>query len=141
MMRDFEALIELMQARQARGFRWRFPRDCVSFVAACVKAQTGRDLLAGVPRWRTRAEALAVADAQGGLIAAIDARLRRVEPAMARRGDIAGLPDPLFGVRLMIVEGDTLVGPGQRGLERLPRSEMVMAWSADDPIAGGAGNE
>lgn len=131
MSRDIAALIALLEARQARGFRWRRGRDCVSFAAACVEAQTGVDPLADVPRWRSRREALAIVQAQGGLEQALDVRLARIAPAMARRGDIAGLPDPLLGVRLMVVEGDTLVGPGGRGLERLPRSAMTMAWSAE----------
>lgn len=131
MSRDIAALIALLEARQARGFRWRRGRDCVSFAAACVEAQTGVDPLADLPRWRSRREALAIVQAQGGLEQALDVRLARIAPAMARRGDIAGLPDPLLGVRLMVVEGDTLVGPGGRGLERLPRSAMTMAWSAE----------
>lgn len=130
MTRDFTAFVETIEQARRRAFAWRRGRECVGFAGACIAAQTGRDPLAGVPHWRTRAEALAVAEAEGGLIAAIDARLDRVPPAMAGRGDIAGLPDPLFGVRLMVVEGDTLVGPGRRGLERLPRAAMTMAWSA-----------
>lgn len=130
MSRDLAALIAMIEARQARGFRWRRGRDCVSFAAACVAAQTGVDPLADLPRWRTRREALELAAAEGGLIAGIDRRLARIAPAMARRGDIAGLPDRLLGVRLMVVEGETLVGPGARGLERLPRGAMTMAWSA-----------
>lgn len=130
MVRDYDALIEAIEARSARAFGWRGSRDCVSFSGACIAAQTGRDPLAGLPRWRTRREAIALADAQGGLEAGVDARLDRIAPAMAQRGDIAGLPDRLFGVRLMVIEGETLVGPGQRGLERLPRSAMIIAWSA-----------
>ncbi len=130
MIRDHIALIETIEARAGRGFRWRRGRDCVSFAAACIHAQTGRDPLADVPRWRTRDEALAVVADEGGLEAAVDARLARVAPALALRGDIAGLPDPLLGVRLMVIEGETLVGPGARGLERLPRSQMTIAWSA-----------
>jgi hypothetical protein len=101
----------------------------VSFAAACALAQTGRDLLAGVPGWRSRKQARAIAEAEGGLEAALDARLPRIAPALAQRGDIAALPDPLFGLRLMVIEGATLVGPGARGLERLPRREMTLAWS------------
>jgi len=130
MQRDYAALIAAIEAHSRRGFRWRRGRDCVSFAAACIQAQTGHDPLADVPHWRTRREALAFSQAQGGLEAAIDARLDRTPPAMARRGDIAGLPDRLFGVRLMVIEGETLVGPGQHGLERLPRSTMTIAWSA-----------
>ncbi len=130
MTRDYIALVAAIEAHSARGFRWRRGRDCVSFAADCIHAQTGRDPLADVPRWRTRREALAVADFAGGLEHAVDARLGRIAPALAQRGDIAGLPDPVFGVRLMVIEGDTLVGPGVRGLERLPRSAMTTAWSA-----------
>lgn len=133
--RDIAALIDLIEARSRRGFRWRRGRDCVSFAAAAVKAQTGCDPLADLPRWRTRNEALHIAAVQGGLEAAVDRRLTRIAPAMAQRGDIAGLPDELFGVRLMVVEGATLVGPGKSGPERLPRAAMFTAWSIDALIA------
>lgn len=137
MSRDTAALIACIEARQARGFRWRRGRDCVSFAAACIEAQTGVDPLDGIPRWRTKAEALKAARLRGGLTKAMNKRLPRIAPAMAQRGDIAGLPDRLFGVRLMVVEGATLVGPGTTGLERLPRSEMVYAWSAVTERADG----
>ncbi|MEO0872087.1 MAG: hypothetical protein AAFY19_09045, partial [Pseudomonadota bacterium] len=71
-----------------------------------------------------------VARSLGGLRAVMNARLNRISPAMAQRGDIAGLPDAAFGVRLMVVEGATLVGPSKTGLKRLPRSAMRAAWSA-----------
>lgn len=131
MSRDYAALVSAIDSRLHRAFRWQRPRECVGFTGLCIEAQTGRDPLADIPHWRTRREALAVAKAQGGLEAALDARLTRIPPALAQRGDIAGLPDRLLGVRLMVIEGDTLVGPGARGLERLPRSCMVMAWSID----------
>jgi hypothetical protein len=131
MTRDIPALLALIAARGDRRFGWQRGRDCVSFAAACIKAQTGADLLEHVPRWRSRAEALRMARERGGLKQALDKRLDRVAPALARRGDIAGLPDPLFGIRLMVVEGETLVGPGRSGLERLPRAAMTIAWSAE----------
>jgi hypothetical protein len=131
MSRDIAALIALLEARHARPFGWPRGGDCVSFAAACIKAQTGVDLLAGIPRWANRAEALAIARERGGLRKAINARLRQIAPAMARRGDIAGLPDRLLGVRLMVIEGATLVAPGKRGLERLPREAMTLAWSIE----------
>lgn len=131
MSRDYAAMIAVIEERGRRAFGWRAGRDCVSFAAACVKAQTGEDLLAHLPRWKTRGEALKMARARGGLKLALDKRLDRIEPALAKRGDIAGLPDPLFGVRLMVIEGETLVGPGTRGLERLPRSAMTLAWSIE----------
>lgn len=130
--RDIEAMIAFIEQRMARPFRWG-TQDCVRFAASAVQAETGENLLAGVPRWSSRREALSVLDQLGGLIAAVDARRPRIPAAFALRGDIAGIEDSLFGVRLMIVEGATLIGPGQRGLERLPREAMEMAWSATGP--------
>lgn len=134
MSRDYPALIAVIAARRDRRFRWRRGADCVSFAGACIAAQTGRDPLADLPSWRNLAEARAVLKAEGGLEAATDRRLARTAPALAQRGDIAGLPDPKFGIRLMVIEGDTLVGPGLRGAERLPRSAMVLAWSASGEL-------
>lgn len=127
--RDLDALIALIERRMAVPFRWG-TNDCVRFTGRAIRAQTGFDPLAGLPRWQSRREALALCDAMGGLSAAIHARLIDVPPAFAQRGDIAGIEDRLFGVRLMVVEGATLIGPGHRGLMRLPRDAMAMAWSA-----------
>lgn len=127
-------MIAAIEARSARAFAWRRGRDCVSFAAACVKAQTGVDILSDVPRWKSLREAVAVAEQVGGLAPALDEKLQRVPPALAQRGDIAGLTDDAFGVRLMIVEGETLVGPGARGLERLPRQAMTIAWSVTSRV-------
>ena len=137
MSRDYTALVAAIEVRSAQGFGWRRGQDCLSFSAACIEAQTGEDILAGVPHWKTRREALAIADQMGGLSWGLDQKRLPIPPAMAQRGDIAGLPDRLFGIRLMVVEGDTLVGPGARGLERLPRSAMTVAWSATEGHADG----
>ena len=128
--RDLTALVEMIEARQNAAFRWD-GNCCVRFIARGVRAQTGVNPLADLRRWRTRREALVVADEQGGLIAALDARFERIPPAFAKRGDIGGIEEPLFGVRLMLVEGATLVAPGRRGLQRLPRSAMDFAWSIE----------
>lgn len=128
--RDLAALFAFIESRQSHSFAWLRGADCVSFALAGVEAQTGVDLLADIPRWRTRKEALAVTRSVGGLRAALDARMDRVEPAFAQRGDVAGLPDKAFGVRLMLVEGQNLVGPGGDRLHRLDRSAMAIAWSA-----------
>ena len=131
MSRDHLALVALIEARSAQAFRWRRGRECVGFAGACIMAQTGVDPLADLPHWDTRREAVTVARAAGGLKRAVDARLDPIAPALALRGDIAGLPDRLLGVRLMVIEGETLVAPGLRGLERLPRDAMTLAWSIE----------
>lgn len=102
--------------------------DCVSFAAAAAGAQTGVDHLVGL-EWEDEAGAYRALDVEGGLEAAMSKRLRAIAPAMAQRGDVAGV---MSGneLGLMIVEGETLVGPGPRGLRRRRRAEMVCAWSA-----------
>ncbi|MEL6485653.1 MAG: hypothetical protein AAFQ13_00720 [Pseudomonadota bacterium] len=130
MARDYLALVYEIELRSKLGHRWETGRCCVSFSLACVFAQTGIDYLADLPRWSNRAEALEVARSLGGLRTALNARFDRTTPALAQRGDIAGLPDADFGVRLMVVEGETLVGPALYGNERLDRGAMRIAWRA-----------
>jgi hypothetical protein len=132
MNRRLDRLFAFIEARSGVPFAWAQPFDCVSFALGAVKAQTKRRLT-GRLRWRTLAGARRAIEQAGGIEQALDAKLKRIAPAEAQRGDIAGVPDDLFGVRLMIVEGATLVGPGVRGLRRMPRSSMVSAWSATLP--------
>lgn len=138
MARDYEALLGFIAERSAMPFRWgRRRNDCVAFAAGAAKAQTGTDPL-GDLNWRTFAEGRALLKALGGMRKAVDARLPRVAPAMAKRGDIAGVPDRRLGTRLMVIEGATLVAPGKRRAERLPRSAMVCAWTLDSIEDGAA---
>jgi len=131
MERNIEALLGYLTERADMPFRWgRRRNDCVSFAAGAAKAQTGKDPL-GDLKWNSLAEARALLKRLGGLRKAVDARLRRIPPSMAQRGDIAAVPDRRFGVRLMVIEGATLVAPGAKGAERLPRGQMVAAWSID----------
>lgn len=135
MARDTAALIAWLDQGAHRRFRWG--RDCVRFACDAVEVQTGTDPAPGL-RWRTRREALAILDAEGGLIAAVDRRLQRVAPALARRGDIAGVPEKgAIGLRLMVIEGATLVAPGTNGHDRQPRSAMTIAWSAEAVVPHG----
>nr|WP_058813361.1 hypothetical protein [Sphingopyxis sp. A083] len=127
----------MLDMRVDRAFSWRGRRDCAHFADAAIVAQTGVSII-GDLRWSSRRAARAIIEAEGGFEAAMDRRLRRIPPALAQRGDIAGVPDPLFGVRLMVVEGVTLVGPGAHGLERQPRSAMTIAW---DTMSAGALDE
>lgn len=125
--RDVAALIALLDDRVAVPFGWSQKRDCASFADAAIVAQTGISVL-GDLSWSSRREARAVIDAEGGLERAMDKRLKRAPLALALRGDIAAIPDPLFGIQLLVIEGATLVGPGDHGLMRMPRSAMTIAW-------------
>lgn len=136
-IRNIAALIELLDARTDVAFAWRGRRDCAHLADAAIEAQSGVSVI-GDLTWNSLRQARAVIDGEGGLEKAMDRRLRRVPPALAMRGDIAGVPDVAFGIRLMVIEGRTLVGPAAKGLERQPRSAMVIAW---DTMTAGLANE
>lgn len=125
--RNVAALIALLDARVVMPFGWGNGNDCATFADAAIAAQTGVSVIRDLS-WSTRAEARAVITAEGGLEKAMDRRLKRVPIALALRGDIAAIADPLFGIQLMVIEGAMLVGPGELGLERLPRSKAIIAW-------------
>jgi hypothetical protein len=110
----------------------RNANDCVGYSLDAVEAQTGIRVAPEL-NWTSRASALRVIRIYGTLEGAYDAHFERIAPAFAKRGDIAGVEDADFGIHPMIVEGETLVGPGERGNRRLPRRMMVAAWSATSP--------
>ena len=130
MPRDFNALVEYIAAREKTPFEWGSrATDCISYWSGGIEAMTDDNPLDWEPTlsWTTQEEAEAVLDGLGGLEAAVSARMTEIPVTMAQRGDGA----LVRGVRcVMIVEGDTLVGPSERGNIRLPRSAAVKAWSA-----------
>lgn len=128
-MVNYEALIDFIDGHRLTPFAWG-RHDCVTFAAGAVKAATGIPILKSIKsRWRSQRAALALIDSYGGLASAVDSLLSPISPAMARRGDVAAITLENGGHRLMVVEGDYLVGPGPEGLIRQPRSEAVLAWS------------
>lgn len=130
MIRDYEALHAYVASHMRTPFAWD-GHDCVTFCANGVRVQTGRDPL-GEYRgcWKTARGATALLKRLGGMEAAVSLKLASIAPAMAQRGDVAGWRDPDGRIQLALVDGETLVGPGEHGLMRLPRSAMVCAWSA-----------
>ncbi len=129
-MRDVAALIAFIDSRQNVPHDWgRKANDCMSFVAGAVKAQTGKDPARGL-QWTNEKSGLRLLKKLGGVEAILDARFERIPPAQAMRGDIAGVPDEALGIHPMIVEGMTLVGPGDKGNRRMKRTAATVAWSA-----------
>ncbi len=131
MHRDYDALDRYLAERRRMPFAWgRSRNDCVSFAAGAAIAQTGRDPLKGL-RWESRAGAVRLLMRLGGLDMAISSRLTEVAPAYAHRGDIAGVASEDFpgDVRLMVIVGELLAGPGDGGTEFQPRHAMLRAWS------------
>lgn len=127
---DVTALHAFVDSRQAVPHAWgREANDCVGFALASVEALTGARIAPEVT-WSDRDEALRTIARFGSIEAAFDAHFERVAPALAMRGDIGGVIDAEFGIHPMIVEGSTLVGPGDAGNRRLSRKAMTIAWSA-----------
>lgn len=140
--RDIPALIAFIDSRQRTPHAWgRRENDCVSFCLGAVAALTGVTVAPELD-WNSEASAYRVIKRFGSLEAAFDAYFERVAPAFAMRGDIGLAPPVLvrsgpapasadpFSLHPMIVEGPFLVGPGDKGNGRAPRSAMVAAWSA-----------
>ena len=133
MDRDVKALLAFIDSRQNTPREWgRDKNDCVAFVLQAVKAQTGKNRATAL-KWNDEKSGLKAIKKAGGIEAGFDRYFRRIEPAQAMRGDIAGVPDERLGIHPMIVEGEMLVGPSIKGNKRLKRSAMTMAWSATLP--------
>lgn len=132
MKRDIAALIAFIEHRNATPYAWgREANDCVGYALAAVEAMTGKRPAPKL-KWSSERAGLRIITRLGGLEAAFDKHFKRIPPAKAMRGDIAGVPDETFGIHPMIVEGEDLVSPGEKGNKRCKRSRMIAAWSATD---------
>lgn len=130
--RNIAELLDFISSRKNVPYAWgRHKNDCVAFVLGAAKAQTGHDRATRL-RWETEKKALRLIKKVGGLEKVFDKYFKRIPPAQAMRGDIAGVADETFGIHPMIVEGERLVGPGEKGNRHLPRKAMIMAWSIDE---------
>lgn len=130
MSRDIEALIAFIDSRQNTPHEWGSDKnDCVSFCLGAIEAQTGE--LLTKRKWKSHATGIRTLHRMGGMQAAWDKYLTRIPPSLAKRGDVAGIPDPDLGISPAIVEGETLVAPGPKGNRRLKRRLATVAWSID----------
>lgn len=130
-MRNVEALTAFIDSRQQTPYAWgREHNDCIGFALGAVEVQLGAPVLRKF-KWASQTGALKLLTKLGGVEAAFDAHFDRVPPSLAKRGDIAGVPDPELGMHPMIVEGDLLVCPGEIGNKRAKRSAMVCAWNIE----------
>lgn len=129
MQRDPHALIAFLESRED----WTFgygpgPKvhDCARFFSAGIEAVTGiapLDRFSG--RWTTEMGAARVLRRHGGMAAAVSEVMTEIPITLAQRGD-GGLA---AGDALVLVEGETVVGLDDRGLFRLPRQSLLMAWT------------
>jgi hypothetical protein len=134
MKRDVNALVAYLAERAHRPHEWgRKGNDCMSFPAGAVKAQTGKDPTVGL-KWKSQATALSLLNKLGGVEAVLDARFERVPVAHAMRGDIGIVLDRGLGFdHPVVIVGNTVCAPGERGLKHFPRSELLAAWDVTKP--------
>lgn len=126
---DAVAFIEFLEDRETWAFGYgREPKthDCVRFADAGVKAAHGESPLAKISTtWTTEAGAARALKRRGGMASAVSRVMRRIDPPLAKRGDVVLRDDD----GLSLVEGDQLVGAGETGLVRHPLSAAVAAWT------------
>lgn len=107
--------------------------DCaLGLAAAAVEAVTGADVAAAYrKRYHSRIGALRVLrnDGFANLADAVAALLPEIEPARARRGDIAAIPDDgPFGHSLGVVDGERVFVLRETGLGTVDRAVMTRAF-------------
>src|SRR3569623_1931677 len=89
-MRNIAAMLALLGERLRTPFAWG-THDCASFAFDAVRAVSGEDRFADLRgSYDTAAKAARILKRMGGLEAMVDARLRKISPSEAHRGDIAG---------------------------------------------------
>lgn len=119
-----------LAGRERTPHRWG-PNDCASFSADAGIAMGCGDLLAGLRGYTTERGALLKLRRAG--IADLETlcrnRLPEVPVGMAWRGDVAlTAAEGPFGGALALIDGAHIVGPGTKGLERLPRHLAIFAF-------------
>lgn len=123
-----ESLALFTAARRLTPYNWG-TNDCVTFAADSVAAVSGNDPLGSLRgTWTNEAEAMAVLEAQGGLIAAMDARFPRKAREFAQRGDVVLLKDANGQPSLGVCVGRDAVSPGEQEMLLTPITEARIVW-------------
>lgn len=130
-MLNRHALIAYLEEREAWTFGYAHGvriHDCARFFAGGIAAVSGRDPLAAFGgSWTTERGAARVLARAGGMAAAVDSVLSRIDVSRAQRGDGGMTADGA----LVLVEGEAVVGLDPvRGFVRLPRAALHIAWAA-----------
>lgn len=118
-----------IEAARARPFQWG-AMDCSIFAADVVLALTGRDFAESFRgRYSTRAEAVALLGARGGLEAVVTGFLGQPLPTalLARRGDVVMVETP-EGRALGICVGQKAACAGPQGLTFVPMPGWLSGW-------------
>lgn len=120
-----ERLVNFIESRRDTPFEWG-SNDCATFAAAAIESLTGADLI-GVPRWTDAMSAARVVKALGGMAAIADARLPRVDPSEAWRGDI-GLVEAEGRESFGVIYPPWVITPGGAGIVMNRIKDCRAAW-------------
>lgn len=124
-----ELLVSFTTARRLLPYEWG-THDCVTVAADWVLALRGVDPIADIRgQWTDESGAMAVLEAQGGLIAAMDARFTRTPKAMAGRGDLLLVKDAAGQPSLAICVGAHGWAPGAEEAILTPMRLVTLAWT------------
>lgn len=126
-----ERLSALVAAALGEGFVWG-AHDCCTFAADAVVACTGRDVMGELRgTYGSVRTAMRVLEAEGGLAAAVTARLGApIAPLMAQRGDVV-LHEVEGYPALAVVMGTHALAPMAKGVQRIPTRGWLNAWRVD----------
>jgi cell wall-associated NlpC family hydrolase len=123
-----EQLAAFTTARRSIPYAWG-THDCVTTAADWVLEIRGTDPIEAIRgTWDSEAGAAAVLEAQGGLIAALDARFPRIARSMAQRGDLVLVKDATGQPSLAICVGSHAWAPGQDEALLTPMRLAMLAW-------------
>lgn len=123
-------LVSSIEAARERPFSWSGGHDCCTFAADVVLALTGRDFAEPFRgRYSTRAEAVALVAARGGLEAVVTGCLGEPLPTalLAGRGDVVMVETP-EGRALGVSVGEKAACAGPQGLTFVPMSGWLAGW-------------
>lgn len=123
-----EKLAQFTTSRRLMPYAWG-TNDCVTFAADAVQAVTGTDPIPELRgAWDDESGAMAVLEAQGGLVAAMDARFPRREVNFAQRGDLVLIKDANGQPSLGVCVGRDAVAPGVDEMLLTPIGKARIAW-------------
>ena len=115
-------LPEYIGSSLTKPFKWG-EHDCMHFAAGWAERETGREILAPFKPWENARQALRIIHQVGGLAAFFDAHYERINPNLARDGDLTVIRDSAA-----LFSGAQIVSVGETGLVFIDRTEAICAW-------------
>jgi hypothetical protein len=116
-------LPEYITSKLQAPFAWG-THDCVCFAIGWVSIASGKSLLDSYDKWGDEISATKAIKKYGGIEKQLDKQIKRINPNMAKDGDVALVDGTVY-----LFSGNQIVGPGKSGLVFKSRMEAKCAWS------------